>query len=220
MIIVTTTAFFDLDYTLLDTSSGLMYLKEIVRQRRIPFWALAYISLGYQLKMLDFGQTHTRLISHVGKHGYAEAVEFFEEWVTRKLLPRLTPTGKAKIDWHKNQGHRVVIISASIKEIVGPVARHLGLGEDYLSTRLAVQNNHYTGELDGPLCYGPGKVHWAKTWAAQNKLDFHETVGYFYTDSSSDLPLLEIATHPIAVNPSRKLAKIATARGWQIERFY
>lgn len=217
---MTTTAFFDLDYTLLDTSSGLIYLKEIFKQRRIPLLALGYISIGYQFKMLDFGQTHARLISHVGKYGHAEATEFFEEWVTRRLLPRLVPTGKAKIDWHKDQGHRVVIISASIKEIVGPIARHLGLGEDYLSTRLAVQNNHYTGELDGPLCYGPGKVHWAKTWAAQNKLDFPESVGYFYTDSSSDLPLLEMVAHPVAVNPSRKLAKIATARNWPIERFY
>ena len=213
-------AFFDLDYTLLDTSSGLIYLKEAIKQRRIPLWALGYISLSYRLKRFDFGQAHTRLISYVGQDGYAEATKFFENWVAHKLLPRLTPTGKARIDWHKSQGHRVVIISASITEIVKPVAEHLGLGEDYLATRLAVQNNHYTGELDGPLCYGPGKVHWAKTWAARNKLDFPESVGYFYTDSSSDLPLLEMATHPVAVNPSRKLAKIAAVRNWPIERFY
>ena len=217
---MTTTAFFDLDYTLLDTSSGWLYLKEIIRQRRIPLWALGYISIGYQLKVFDFGQTHIRLISHVGKQGYEEASGFFEKWVARKLLPRLTPAGKAKIDWHKDQGHRVVIISASIKEIVEPVARHLGLGDDYLSTRLAVQNNHYTGQLDGPLCYGRGKVHWAKKWATQNKLDFPESIGYFYTDSSSDLPLLELASQPVAVNPSRKLTKIATDRNWPIEQFY
>ena len=215
-----TTAFFDLDYTLLDTSSGLIYLKEIVKQGRIPLWALGYITLGYQLKLLDFGQTHTHLISHVGRHGHTEASEFFEDWVARKLLPRLTAAGKAKIDWHKNQGHRVVIISASIKEIVKPVARHLGLAGDYLSTRLAVEDNHYTGALEGPLCYGLGKVYWAKRWAAQNRLDFPESVNYFYTDSASDLPLLEMVAYPVAVNPSRKLAKIAAARRWSIERFY
>jgi phosphoserine phosphatase len=96
----------------------------------------------------------------------------------------------------------------------------LGLGPDYLCTRLAVQDDRYTGRLDGPLCYGPAKVYWAKKWINENRLDFPQAIGYFYTDSSSDLPLLELAARPIAVNPSRKLAKIATARGWAIEKFY
>lgn len=217
---MSTVAFFDLDYTLLDTSSGLIYLKEIIKQRRAPLWYVGQIGFRYQLKLLDFGQTHARLITYVGRHGRTEAAKFFESRVTGQILSRLTAAGKAKIEWHKNQGHRVVIISASIEEIVKPVAEHLGLGQDYLCTRLAVENDHYTGELDGPLCYGPGKVYWARKWAAKNKLEFPEAAGYVYTDSASDLPLLETAAHPIAVNPSRKLAKIAAARGWPIERFY
>lgn len=215
-----TTAFFDLDYTLLNTSSGLIYLKEVIKQRRAPLWVIGQLGLKYKLKRLDFGQTHARLIRYVGRQGQTEAIRFFEAWVMRRLVPHLTPAGQAKIEWHKNQGHRVVIISASIEEIVRPVARYLGLGEDYLCTRLAVQNDHYLGKLDGPTCYGSGKVYWAKAWAANNALDFPETVGYFYTDSASDLPLMEMTKHPIAVNPSRKLAQIAAARNWQIERFY
>ena len=217
---MTTAAFFDLDYTLLNTSSGMIYLKEIIRERRVPIWVVADIALQYQLNRLDFGQAHLRLMAYVGHQGHAETTQFFERWVRRKVLPRLTQAGLARIKWHQNQGQRVVIISASILEIVRPVAEHLGLGEDYLCTNLAVQNNHYTGELDGPLCYGPGKVHWAKAWAARNGADFPQAVGYFYTDSSSDVPLLDLAAHPIAVNPSRKLAKIARAKDWPIERFY
>ena len=213
-------AFFDLDYTLLDTSSGLIYVKEIIRQRRAPLWVVGQIGLRYQLKMLDFGQTHGRLITYVGRQGVVEAVKFFEGWIPPRLLPRLTTAGRAKIDWHKNQGHRVVIISASITEMVKPVAAHLDLGQDFICTRLARLNDRYTGQLDGSLCYGPGKVHCANEWAAQNNIDLTQTTSYFYTDSSSDLPLLELVTHPVAVNPSRKLAKLARARGWPIERFY
>ena len=220
MIHMCTVAFFDLDYTLLNTSSGIIYIKESLKQRRVPFWVVGHISLNYRLNKIDFGQAHTRLIAYVGRAGQQETTKFFEKWVKDKLLHRLTAAGKAKIDWHKSQGHRVVIISASIQEIVKPVAKHLGLGQDYLCTRLAVQNDRYTGLLDGPLCYGPGKVHWAKIWATANQLDFPPAVSYVYTDSSSDLPLLEMATHPVAVNPSRKLAKIATTRSWPIERFY
>jgi HAD superfamily hydrolase (TIGR01490 family) len=217
---MTTTAFFDLDYTLLNTSSGMIYVKESIKQRRVPLWLIGYIGLGYQLKWLDFGQAHERLITYVARRGRSEAAQFFEALVNDKILSHLTSIGQAKIEWHKAQKHRVVIISASIEEIAKPVAEHLGLGKDYLCTHLAVQDDYYTGELAGPLCHGPGKVHWAREWAVKNKLNFSQAIGYFYTDSSSDLPLLEMAAHPVAVNPSRKLAKMARARGWTIERFY
>jgi len=215
---MTTTAFFDLDYTLLNTSSGMTYIKECLKQRRLPLWLLGYVSLSYQLKRLDFGQAHARLITHIGRQGQTEAARFFEKLAADKILPRLTQAGQAKIAWHHRQGHQVVIISASIDELVKPVAAHLGL--DYLCTHLAAQNDHYTGGLGGPMCYGPGKVHWVKEWAAKNKLNFPQAIGYFYSDSVSDLPLLELAAQPVAVNPSRQLAKIARARGWPIERFY
>ncbi len=213
---MTTIAFFDLDYTLLNTSSGLEYLREIIWQRRAPLWLVGYIGVRYRLNSLDFGEANAWLIKHVGKHGKTEAVQFFRQWVAKRVFPRLTPSGKAQIAWHKKQGHQVIILSASIEEIVQPVTQYLGLEMDYLCTHLAVVNDHYTGKLDGPLCYGVGKVHWAKQWCMQNKLNFPESAGYFYTDSSSDVPLLELVQHPIAVNPSPKLAKIAKSRGWPI----
>lgn len=213
-----TIAFFDLDYTLLDTSSGLLYIREIVRQRRIPLWRVGYIGLIYKMGLLKSGQAHSRLITHVARLGREEAARFFAEWVPRQIFPHLTQPGKTRIEWHQEQGHRVVIISASITEIVRPVAEHLGV--DYLSTRLATENGYYTGQLTGPDCYGPGKLYWARQWAAANGLDFEQAAGYFYTDSASDLPLLEAVAHPVAVNPSGKLARIATARGWPIEQFY
>lgn len=215
---MTTVAFFDLDFTLLNTSSGIIYVKELVRQRHVPLWLVGLIGLRYRLKMIDYGQAHTRLIHHAGKQGHSATQPFFAQSITPQLLNRLTETGRRKIQWHKNQGHRVVIISASIDEIVRPVAQHLAV--EHLCTRLAVENDRYTGQLDGPLCYGQGKVTWAKQWAQQNNLDFPRCVGYFYTDSSSDLPLLELAQNPTPVNPSRKLAKIAANRGWPIEYFY
>jgi len=215
-----TIALFDLDYTLLNTSSGLTYIKEALKQHRISPWVAVQIGIFNKLRILDFGQAHARLITHVAKQGQAEAISFFEEWVSRALFSRLAPKGRAKIEWHQKQGHRVVMVSASIEEIVKPVAKYLGLQQDYLCTHLKVYDDRYTGELDGPLCYGPGKVQWVKLWATQNKIDLSEITAYVYTDSASDVPLLELATYPIAVNPSRKLAKIARARGWTIERFY
>lgn len=215
---MTPIAFFDLDYTLLDTSSGLMYVRQIVRQRKAPLTVVGWLTLLYQLKRISFAEAHARLIRHVGKAGVAETQPFFDGWVHEKLLPHLTEAGRAKIGWHQQQGHRVVIISASITEIVRPVAAHLSL--DYLSTRLETQANRYTGAVAEPPCYGAGKVHWAKQWCHAQRLEFSQAAGYLYTDSASDLPLLEQVRHPVAVNPSRKLARIATERGWPIEMFY
>ncbi len=211
-------AFFDLDHTLLDTSSGLLYIREALKQHLLPWWVVGQVGLRYQLKRLDFGQAHAHLIGYVGRQGQRETAKFFAEWLPRRLYPRLTQAGQAKIKWHQAQGHRVVILSASIEEIVKPVAEYLGLGPDYLCTCLAVENDRYLGQLSGPVCYGPGKVYWARQWAEENKIDLQHS--YFYTDSSSDLPLLELVGHPIPVNPSRNLAKIAAVRGWPVERFY
>jgi HAD superfamily hydrolase (TIGR01490 family) len=176
------------------------------------------IALRYKLKSLDFGQAHAQLMAYVGRAGYRETAQFFAEWLPRRLLPRLTPAGRAKVAWHRQQGHRVVILSASIEEMVKPAAAYLGLGQDYRCTYLAVVNNRYTGQVDGPVCYGAGKIYWANHWATEHGFSLENS--YFYTDSSSDLPLLELVKQPAPVNPSRKLAKIARARGWPIERFY
>ena len=110
----------------------------------------------------------------------------------------------------------MVIISASIEEIVKPVAQYLELGQDYLCTWLAVQDDRYTGHLEGPLCYGPGKIQWAKTWLAENQLDFPQAINYFYTDSSTDLPMLERVGHPRVVNPDPILRFRAMAKRWRI----
>ena len=93
--LMSTVAFFDLDYTLLDTSSGMLYIREALRQRRVPWWVIGHTFLGYQLKRLDFGQAHGRLITYVGRPGQRETANFFAEWVPRRLLPRLTAAGQA-----------------------------------------------------------------------------------------------------------------------------
>lgn len=217
----TTVAFFDLDYTLLSTSSGILYVREALRQRRVSLATIMSIGVRQRLKIINFGEAHGLLIRHIARHGWSEAQSFFDDWVPRLVFPRLAPKGLARIAWHQAQGHHVVLISASIHEIVGKVATHLDLREaDSLSTRLAVSDDHYTGAIEGPACYGPGKVQWAKQWAAQNNLHFEQLTTYFYTDSSSDVPLLELSTYPVAVNPSRRLKRIAAQRDWSMERFY
>jgi phosphoserine phosphatase len=68
------------------------------------------------------------------------------------------------------------------------------------------------------VCYGQGKVVWAERFAAEHDVDL--AASYFYTDSISDLPLLERVGHPVVVNPDLRLRRLARKRGWPLEMFY
>jgi phosphoserine phosphatase len=80
------------------------------------------------------------------------------------------------------------------------------------------EDGRLTGRVTPPVCYGQGKVVWAERFAAEHDVDLD--AGYFYTDSISDLPLLERVGHPVAVNPDPRLRRLADKRGWPIEQFY
>ncbi|MGD8627079.1 MAG: haloacid dehalogenase-like hydrolase, partial [Anaerolineae bacterium] len=84
--------------------------------------------------------------------------------------------------------------------------------------RLISADGRLTGEIEPPPCYGQGKVVWAERFAREHAVDL--SASYFYTDSISDLPLLERVGQPVAVNPDPRLRRLARARGWQITRFY
>ena len=84
----------------------------------------------------------------------------------------------------------MAIVSASTPYAVSPVAHDLGLGDDYLATRLEVVSGRFTGGVIEPPCYGAGKVTLARAYSAQHNLDL--AASYFYTDSHHDLPLLEV----------------------------
>ncbi len=126
--------------------------------------------------------------------------------------------GRERMRRHREQGHHVAIVSASTPYAVKPVARALDLEDAYIATELEVDGGCFTGRIREPACYGAGKVERALEYAARHGIDLERS--YFYSDSASDLPLLEAVGHPVAVNPNRKLRKIAAARGWPVLRFY
>jgi phosphoserine phosphatase len=75
-----------------------------------------------------------------------------------------------------------------------------------------------TGQVVPPVCYGTGKVVWAERFAEEHGVDL--SASYFYTDSITDLPLLERVAHPVAVNPDPRLRRLAQKRGWPVETFF
>ncbi len=87
--------------------------------------------------------------------------------------------------------------------------------EHMLCTRIDTDGERFTGTYRKPACYGAGKVHWAEAFAVEHGIDLDAS--YFYTDSLSDLPMLERVGKPRVVNPDPRLRRLARVRGWSIE---
>ncbi len=113
------------------------------------------------------------------------------------------------------RGRRVLIVSSSPEEVVRPLAEHLG-DVEVIATRAKVENDRYTGELEF-YCYGEAKATAMREVAARDELDLGGS--YAYSDSITDLPMLEAVGHPVAVNPDRDLRREADRRGWPIRDF-
>jgi putative phosphoserine phosphatase / 1-acylglycerol-3-phosphate O-acyltransferase len=218
---MTVGAFFDMDYTVLRGSSGKLYL-QYLRQRKLlsrAAWARIMVwSALYMAGAISFPRLMGRLMTQVAGSSEAHAWELSTEWFAAMLRHYIADGARARVAWHRDQGHHVAVVSAATPYAVGPVAQELGCADAYLSTRLAVVDGRFTGEVLEPACYEAGKVTLTRTYASQHGIDLSES--YFYSDSSSDLPLLLAVGHPVAVNPDRRLAREATRRGWPTMRFY
>jgi putative phosphoserine phosphatase / 1-acylglycerol-3-phosphate O-acyltransferase len=214
-------AFFDMDNTVLRDSSGRLYLQYLRRKRLLswPRWLVIAWQVGlYVMGLTSFPQLMARLMTQVAGADEAEAWRISAAWFDEMLCDYIAPAARARITWHHQQGHHVAIVSASTPYAVSPVAHDLGLGDNYLATRLEVVSGRFTGGVIEPPCYGAGKVTLAQAYSAKHNLDL--TASYFYTDSHHDLPLLDSVGNPVVVNPNRKLKAIALERRWRQESFY
>ncbi|MCS7221473.1 MAG: HAD family hydrolase [Anaerolineae bacterium] len=213
-------AFFDLDHTILTASSGRLFvrylrqIRAISRRKEAAIWAWSGL---YLLRLMDYPRLLARLTVDVAGQSEAAMWRTCWRWFDEMLVKYISEDAKRAIIRHRAAGHLVAIVTGSTLYAAGPVAAYLGLGDHVLATRLEVQDGHFTGRLIEPACYGKGKVYWAERYAAARGIDLSQS--YFYTDSVSDLPLLERVGHPVAVNPDWQLRHIARTRGWPIIAF-
>jgi HAD superfamily hydrolase (TIGR01490 family) len=214
-------AFFDLDKTVIAKASVMAFSRPFYREglltRRIVargLWGqLIFVRFGARAKTLE------RLRLRMLRLTTGWEQERVRRIVTETLLQVVGPiTYKEAVDLiaeHKEAGRRVYIVSAAPEEIVEPLARHLG-AEEAIATRAAVKAGRYTGQLLS-YAFGPQKAATIRQIAARDGLDLNES--WAYSDSATDLPMLEAVGHPVAVNPDRALRRIAQMRGWPVLHF-
>lgn len=181
-------AYFDFDGTLTRRDSLLLFLHFAAGPLGLAWGALRASPslLAYGAGRLTNERAKARLLSvfFAGK----EAAEFFSlaERFARTKLPRLVrPAGMARLAWHQTQGHRCVLVSASLEAYLAPWAESLGF-EAVLATRLAQRQERLSGGFLGSNCYGPEKVARIRAWEAGKAIEMR----YAYGDSAGDAAML------------------------------
>jgi HAD superfamily hydrolase (TIGR01490 family) len=212
-------AFFDMDKTLIAENSGSLYMRYRYQRGEISGLELlkgvgAY--LQYKLGILDIRNwTKTMMVQFRGQSEAeleAEAKAWFEELVAQTIYPE----AEELVRKHEADGHVVAIVSGATKFVVRPLAQRLGI-EHLLYTRLEVEDGCFTGRVIEPICFEEGKIYWLQQFIEEHGIDLAKS--WFYTDSITDLPLLDLVGHPVATNPDPLLYRAAVRRRWPVRFF-
>jgi HAD superfamily hydrolase (TIGR01490 family) len=214
-------AFFDLDKTVIAKSSALAFGRPFYRDgliTRRDVVKSAYAQLMFRLGGTD-DQTMARIRDYLATLCKGWPVDQVSQIVAETLHELINPyvyaEAAALIVEHQAAGRDVVLVSASGEEIVRPIGDLLGI-TDIIATRMGVVDGRYNGEVEF-YAAGPSKVEAVSEMAKERGYDLTEC--YAYSDSSSDIPLLECVGHPTAVNPDRALRRLATENAWPVLEF-
>ena len=214
-------AFFDLDKTIIASSSALAFSKPLLRQGLISRRAAlksADAQLVFSLSGADEDRTE-RMRAEISALCTGWDVAQVRAIVNETLHDIVDPLVYAEaadlIASHKEQGHDVIVLSAAGEEVVKPIAAMVGATRS-VATRMGIVDGRYSGQVEF-YCYGEQKGVAAKQLAAEYGYDLAQC--YAYSDSSTDVPMLETVGNPFAVNPDRALRKIALEREWPVLTF-
>jgi HAD superfamily hydrolase (TIGR01490 family) len=208
-------AFFDLDRTLICRNSATLWIRFELAAGRITPWqavtAAAWV-LRYSLGAADMSDTVRRGVRVLRGRAEAEMRTRVKEFHQSRLRPLYRPGAFPALRRHRDAGDRLVLLTSSSNYVSEEVCRDLEL-DDHLCNRFETDGNGiYTGRALEPICFGAGKVLLARDYAERIGADLAEC--FFYTDSLSDLPMLEAVGRPVAVHPDPRLRRLARRRGW------
>ncbi|SDY15549.1 HAD-superfamily subfamily IB hydrolase, TIGR01490 [Modestobacter sp. DSM 44400] len=214
-------AFFDLDKTVIAKSSTLAFGRPFFQGGLINRRAVlkgAYAQFVFSLAGADADQME-RLRSQITAMttGWDAAVvaDIVRETLHEIVDPLVYAEAADLIEEHRAAGREIVIVSSSGAEMVGPIGEMLG-ADRAVATRMVTVDGKYTGEIDF-YAYGENKAVAIRQVAAEMGYDLADC--WAYSDSITDLPMLEVVGHPTAVNPDRGLRKAAVERDWPVLTF-
>jgi len=212
-------AFFDMDKTLVQANTGVLYARWRFRRgesgmrdmARVMWW-----SAQYAAGIVDAGAVSTYAASTLRGIDEAAFAEQCRLWFDEMVRPIVRAGARDVIEKHRADGDILAILTGSTPYAAGPLGEALGIPHRIAST-LEVRGGAFTGLVEAPLCFGEGKVARAEKFAIEHDIDLDASS--FYTDSISDLPMLMRVGKPVVVNPDPRLAVRARRQGWPVQHW-
>ena len=211
---------FDLDNTLLNGDSDFEWAqfliskgvldREVHEARNVEFYE------QYKAGTLDIHAFLDFQLAPLARHPRAELDAWHLEFMTTRIRPIIGAPARALVQKHLDEGSLCAIVTATNSFVTGPIAREFGIPH-LVATIPAHEDGQFTGKPRGTPAFKAGKIERVNAWLeAQGDWwgGFGET--WFYSDSHNDLPLLSLASHPVAVDPDDTLREHAQQHGWPI----
>jgi len=211
-------AFFDLDRTLIARNSGVAWIRREL--------ALGHIGLGtamramtwiarYHVGLADLDGSLRTAIGSLAGTDSAPIIERTNTFYDELARHWTRPGAHTALARHRAQGDTLLLLTSSSSYLSARFVADLDLAGALCNTFEIDATGRLTGRTVGPLCFGPGKLEHARAYALQAAVELENCT--FYTDSYSDLAVLEKVGAPVAVNPDPRLRRHALRRGWAIE---
>lgn len=215
-------AFFDLDKTVVAKSSTLAFGKPLYKEGLItPAVVLkgAYAQMAYQLLGADEKRMEKSRVAllELTKGWEADRVQNLVRETLQEIIdPLIYAEALELFEEHRDAGRDLYLVSSSGEEVVIPLAEYLGV-PNVIATRAGIDaEGRYDGTLDF-YCYAENKAVAIRAEAEAKDIDLASS--YAYSDSVTDVPMLEAVGNPVAVNPDKELRRVAEERGWEIRDF-
>ncbi len=213
-------ALFDLDNTLLSGDSDFEWAQFLIGKgvldREVHEAMNQAFYDEYKAGTLDIHAFLEFQLAPLSRHPRAELDSWHREFMATRIRPLIGTTARALVDRHLADGDLCAIVTATNSFVTGPICREFGIPH-LVATVPAHENGHFTGAPRGTPAFRTGKIERVEAWLESLGLwwgAFEQST--FYSDSLNDLPLLEIVSHPVAVDPDDTLRAHASRHGWPI----
>ncbi len=209
-------AFFDLDRTLLRCNSARLWFRWERSKGRLKLRHAVEAAIWGSLYKVGLMRAQTalgRAVATIAGESETELAEKTREFFQEEIEAHIAPAGLEALERHRAAGDAIVLLTSASPYLCACLEDRIAV-DGVLCTRYQVEDDRFTGRLQLPICYGKGKVVHAERWAADHGVDLDRST--FYTDSVTDLPMLERVGTPMVVQPDVRLGRIAKKRGWTV----
>ena len=215
-------ALFDLDHTLIPFDSGSMFTQHLA--------SLGALDDGFEAQYLDYCRRYADgtvdmlamprfTVGALGAHDPATLAQWLRNF-RGAIAARVPPAALDLVARHLAARDACALVTATTRFVAEAFAAVFGLTEVLATEPEIDAQGRYTGEIVGQACFREYKIAHVEAWLARRGASWDDVErSWFYSDSINDLPLLEVVTDPVVVDPDPALRARALANGWPIMSF-